>query len=110
MPKRKLKRWIKRPGFAIREIVILKWIFLGNILTLAYKKSLLSSLIPIRYEDTIDTIADLDNSGLPLMLGKGFRLHELMSSDSRPIMSRIFNSSILVNVDEKGIPKWALEM
>ena len=103
-------RWIQRPGFVIRKIVILKWIFLGNILTMAYKKSLLSSLIPIQYEDSIDSIDDLDNSGLPLMLGKGYTLHELMSSDSRPIMRRIFNRSILVTVGKNGIPKWAFEM
>ena len=110
IPKRRQMRWIQRPGFVIRKIVILKWIFLGNILTMAYKKSLLSSLIPIQYEDSIDSIDDLDNSGLPLMLGKGYTLHELMSSDSRPIMRRIFNRSILVTVGKNGIPKWAFEM
>ena len=110
IPKRRLKKWIQRPGFGTRKAAILKWIFLGNVLTMAYKKSLLSSLIPIRYEDTINSIDDLDKSGLPLMLGMGSKFHRQISSDSRPIMRRIFNRSILVTLDKNGIPKWVSQM
>ena len=76
---------------------------------MAYKKSLLSSLIPIRYEDTIDSINDLDDSNLPLLIWKGSIIHNHFSSDSRPIMKRVFNRSIFFTV-ENGIPKWAFEM
>ena len=110
IPKRRQKRWIQRPGFAIRKIVILKWIFLGNILTMAYKKSLLSSLIPIRYEDPIDSITDLDNSNLPLVMGKNDSMHQYFSSDSRPMMRRILNRSILGTHGQDGFPKSAFEM
>ena len=113
IPKRRLERWVQRRGFGIRKIVILKWIFLGNILTMAYKKSLLSSLIPIRHEDTVDSFNDLGKSSLPFLLMKGHWSHQSISLDSRPIMRRIFNRSILVSFDEEsedGIPKWAHEM
>ena len=76
---------------------------------MAYKKSLLSSLIPSRYEPTIDSISDLDSSNLPLLIWKGSIIHKYFASDSRPIMRRVFNRSIFFTV-ENGIPKWALEM
>ena len=110
IPKRRQKRWIQRPGFAIRKIVILKWIFLGNILTMAYKKSLLSSLIPIRYEDTIDSIPDLDNSRLPLVIGKNDGGYAYLSKDLRPMMRRILNRSILGTPGKDGFPQSAFEM
>ena len=77
---------------------------------MAYKKSLLSSLIPIRYDDAIDGLNDLDNLGLPLMIWKGTSFHKIISMDSRPIMRRIFNRSIVVNLEADGIPTWILEM
>ena len=85
------------------------WIFLGNILTMAYKATLLSSLIPIRYETTIDNVIDLDNSGLPLVYAKASSFHKHIADDSRPIMRRITDRSILISIDG-GIPEWALEM
>ena len=98
-----------RPGFAVRKVVILKWIFLGNILTMAYKTTLLSSLIPIQYENTIDNMKDLDDSGKSLIMAKASTFYEHVSSDQRPFMRRILNRSIFINLDG-GIPQWALEM
>ena len=76
---------------------------------MAYKTTLLSSLIPIRYEDTINSINDLDNSGLPLLLPKGGANEDIFSSDQRPIMRRIFNKVIFYNY-EGGIPQWVFDM
>ena len=79
---------------------------------MAYKDSLLSSLIPIRYEDPINSITDLEQSGLPLIMGKGDGIHQYLSRDSRPMMRRIFNRRILweMEMGKTGIPKWAFEM
>lgn len=82
---------------------------MGNFVTMAYKATLLSSLIKIRYETSIDDMIDLDNSGLPLVLAKASSLHEHLSNDQRPIMMRISNRSILISIDG-GIPEWALKM
>ena len=109
IPRRRLAKWIVRPGFAIRKVAILKWILLGNILTIAYKTTLLSSLIPIRYEDTIDSINDLDNSLMPLIMMKGSSAFEFFSSTSKPIMKRIFKRSILFSA-YGGIPDWTWDM
>ena len=89
--------------------MILKWIVLGNILTMAYKATLLSSLIPIRYEDTIENMKHVDDSGKPLIMSKASSFYEHVSSDERPFMRRILNRSIIVDLDG-GIPQWGLEM
>ena len=88
--------------------MILKWIVLGNILTLGYKTTLLSSLIPIRYEDTIKSLDDLDKSGLPLIIPRGSSLHDHLANDAREIVTRITGRLILL--DAGDIPRWALEM
>ena len=68
---------------------------LGNILTMGYKSTLLSTLIPVRYERTINTLYDLDQSGLPLAIPKATAIHHAIANDPRPIMQRIYNNSIL---------------
>ena len=78
---------------------------------MAYESTLLSSLIPIRYEDTIDSINDLDKSSLPLLIWKGTIMDQSISEDSRPIMRRIFNRSIFWTLDEDGtVPKLVFEL
>ena len=76
-------------------------------MTLAYKTKLLSSLIPIRYEDTIDGIEDLDKSGLPLIMAEGGSATDYIRDDPREVMIRIFNRSLLISMPP---PKWAFEM
>ena len=109
IPRRRLPKWINRPGFAIRKVVILKWIVLGNILTLGYKTTLLSSLIPIRYGPAINSLAELDKSGLPLMLAEGGSSLDYVCGDSREMMTRICNRRIVFSI-KGGIPDWPLEM
>ena len=72
------------------------WLFLGNVLSMAYKSTLLSTLIPIRYEKTLDTIGDLDKSGLGLLIAGGTVLQWLAASDPRPPMRRITDRSEIV--------------
>ena len=93
-------RWIQRPGFEARRVLIHKWIFFGTFLQLAYERTLLSSLIHIRYEDTINSIYDFDNSGLPILVLEGATMHDDITSDPRPIMRRISQKLILWQVDK----------
>ena len=54
-----------------RLLLIALWLLMANILSYAYKGSILSSLINISYEDPIDTIEQMVESGLPFyVLGK----------------------------------------
>ena len=81
---------------------------MGNILTLGYKKSLLSSLIQIRYEDTIDSIHELDRSEIPLLLAKSTSLQDYVERDPRKSMARIVKRRILFSIDRGQTPGWAL--
>ena len=83
-------RWFHRRGFKhSRMFLLFIWLFLGNVLSMAYKSTLLSTLITIRYEKTLDTIEDLDKSGLGLLICEGCVLDWLTASDPRPVMKRI---------------------
>ena len=95
----------------LRKIAILKWIVLGNVLTLGYKTTLLSSLIPINYEDSIDNFLDLDKSGLPLLMPKGINVVEYIRTAPGEMMARIFQRKLLFNLNAGGsVPRWVYEM
>ena len=91
--------WVIRSGFKTRRINLLKWIVLGNFLTMGYVSTLLSQLVAIRYENPIDTLDDMDKSGLPLMIANGSGLTELIGQDPRPAVQRIYNRSIIFNLN-----------
>ena len=76
---------------------------------MAYGSCLLSTLVPILYEETIDDLNDLDNSGLPLLVVKGSAVHDYISHDPSPLMKRIFNRTILLTI-EGGVPQWPFDM
>ena len=94
IPKRRLNKWVEREGFQTRKVLIIKWLFLGNIITMAFKSTLLSSLLQIRYEETIETINDMANSGLPILLPNNTAPRQMFLSDPRQIMKKISKNSI----------------
>ena len=51
---------------------------------MGYVSTLLSQLVAIRYENPIDTLDDIDKSGLPLMIPNGTGLNFLIGEDPRP--------------------------
>ena len=83
---------------------------MGNILTLGYKTTLLSSLIPIRYEDTIDNIYDVDKSGLPLLMVESTSMVDFIRKDPRKVMEHLFKRKVLYSIDDGGIPRWVYKM
>ena len=87
--------WLFRDGFKTRKIILLKWLALGNFLTLGYMSTLLSQLVAIRYENPLDTIDDMDKSGLPLLIPNGTAIDVLIGQDPRPAVQRIYNRSII---------------
>ena len=99
IPRRRLKHWIQREGFKIRKILILKWMLLGSIITMAYKSTLLSSLITVRYERPIDTIMDLERSGLPALLPNNTPLQTMFATDPRRVMQKVYNKSLVYPFD-----------
>ena len=67
--------------------------FWGNFLAMGYKSTLLSTLIPIRYESTIDTLEEMAKSGLPLSVPLHTTLNKLLAGDPRPTMKEIYKRS-----------------
>ena len=82
---------------------------MGNVLTLAFKANLLSSLIPIRYEDTIDSVTDLYKSGLPIILSEGFFVTKYFREDPSEMTSQIMKRAIMAPFQYPP-PKWVFEM
>ena len=109
IPSGMLWKWIQRPGLNMRQLSILMWIVMGTFLTLGYKSTLLSSLIKIRYEPTIDGLHDLDKSGLPLLLPEGGDDIDVIRRDTREVMARLYNR-IIEFPYQGGIPEWVYEM
>lgn len=102
--------WLFREGFKIRRIILLKWLLLANFLTLGYMSTLLSQLVAIRYENPIDTIDDLDKSGLPLLIPEGTGVDNLIGKDPRPAVKRIFNRSMIYPYNGSHYPSWVDDM
>ena len=48
-------------------------------------------MMMIKYDDTIDNLNDMDQSGLPLLVLEGAPTEQLTISDPRPIIRRILN-------------------
>jgi hypothetical protein len=101
--------WFRRNSFVAQKVLLFQWLIMGCLLSMAYRSILLSTLIPIRYEKPIDTLADLEKSGLPLLLPGKTSVNALVASDPRPIMNRIFNKSIVYPFDGTT-PEWVKNM
>ena len=76
-------------------------------LTWAYKSTLLSTLVTIRYNKPIDTLADLDRSGLPLAIVDGSSEQKAFENDQRDIMKQIYSRSILFQPTQENEAKYA---
>ena len=72
---------------------------------MGYKSTLLSTLIPIRYEKQIDTIQDMDESGLPFLIPGGTVLQWLGATDPRPAMQSIMKRHELFPFDGQIRPE-----
>ena len=88
--------WINRRGFFWpRKFIMLTWLmFSGTILLCGYKSTLLSTLIPIHYESTIDTLTDVSNSDLPLTAPKNTAVQWLIVTDPRSAAKQIRGKTI----------------
>ena len=98
IPKRRPIRWINRKGFVTRKWVIMQWLVLGNILILGYKSTLLSTLIPIRYESAIDSLGDMAMSGLSLIIPSATTIDKLISTDPRQTMVEIYKRGYFFSI------------
>ena len=100
--------WINREGFThSRKLLLLQCLLYGSVLLWGYKCVLLSILVPIRYEQTIDTLYDLDKSELRLLVPKS--IYDIIEKDTRSAMKRVLNKSD-VTIHGRNRPQWVHEM
>ena len=84
--------WFHRAGFKrARKLLLILWLVLGNFLLMGYSGTLLTSLVKIRYEDAIDTLYDLEKSGLPFLLPGGIGLENDLGKIQISVMERIMD-------------------
>ena len=101
--------WFSRSGFThARKFLLLLWLFMGSFLLLGYKSNLRSSLIMINYEDKIETNYDLVQSGIPLIVAKGTVIENILSTDPRPTVQRMYKNTIAFRYKGK-YPRWLLD-
>jgi hypothetical protein len=80
-----------------------------KICTILPRSTLLSTIIPIRYSEPIDTIEALDKSEMPFLLPGKTAPHLLVATDPRPAMQRVFKRSIIFPFAGATVP-WTTEM
>ena len=70
-------------------MLLIQWLLMANVLSWAYKGTLLSTMIAIRYSVPLDTIAQMDESGLPFFVFKGTVMEWLADTDKREAVMRL---------------------
>ena len=101
------EQWLYREGFThSRKLLLLQWLLYGSVLLMGYKCVLLSNLVPIRYEQTIDNLYDLDKSELRLVVSDS--LHDAIESDTRSVVKRVLNKTDVFILGEIR-PQWVNE-
>ena len=68
-----------------RRLLLIQWLIWGNIISNVYKGALLSSLISIRYTDSLDTMIQMEQSGIPFYCLGNTALCWLADTDPREV-------------------------
>ena len=79
--------------------------FAGTVLLCGYKSTLLSTLIPIYYESTIDTLIEVASSELPLTVPNNTAPHWIVRTDPRSEVKQIRGKIELFPFDGRP-PPW----
>ena len=80
---------------------------MGNVLTMGYKSTLLSTLVTIRYTKPIDKLEDLVSSGLPLLMAEGGECISAIKNSPRPIVQQIYLNGIRFNFTQENEEKYS---
>ena len=70
-------------GSKARIFLIFVWMTMGFLLTISYKSVLRAMLMKIEYKETIDTIDDMMESGMPLLIAARTAIPTMMESDPK---------------------------
>ena len=95
-----------RPCAKAREILVLKWVVAGFILTLSYKAVLLSNLMHIEYEKPFDTVDDILSSPKPVMIDGTSAGISLLKTDPRRKVKEIAKKVTPFKAEKGWPPPW----
>ena len=72
-----------------RRFLLIQWLLMGNVISYVYKGALLSSLIAIRYTEPLDTLFEMDISGIPFYCPKNTVICWLLKTDPRTVVKNL---------------------
>ena len=87
----------------------MKWACIGFLLTTFYRSVLLAHIVKIDYQKTIDTIDDVLQSEMPLLITKGTAMPFLLAADPRPKVIELRKNIELFEYVNGVVPDWVHE-
>ena len=102
----------KQPCARARDVLILKWVMTGFLLTISYKSVLLANIINIEYEKGYNTVEDVLGSNKPVWIDGTSGIATLLKTDPRGKVQRLAKKAgyFETEITEKGIaPRWISE-
>ena len=86
------------------------WLMLtSNLLIWSYKGTLLSTLVPIYYENPINTLHEVDSSSLPVMMPNNTVISWLVETDPRTTINNIWKKRISYPFSGGKVPDWVTQ-
>ena len=95
-----------------RQVLLVKWLVLGFCLTLCYKSVLLSNMVDIGFEKTIDTVEDALDSGKLFVVPENTDVPSKIHESNRTNVRKLANQMKLFNMSfgsRKQFPQWAYD-
>ena len=93
-----------------RRLLLIQWLVWANIISHAYKGALLSTLISIRYTNTLDSMYQMEKSGIPLYCAANTVMCWLVKTDPRQLgkelNKRRFDMPFDGKIDKKYLEKY----
>ena len=88
-----------------RRLLLIQWLVMANVISNVYKGALLTSLVNIRYPEPLDTMEQMEQSGIPFYCLGNTSLVWLVKTDPRPLgvklNERRFDIPYFGDVEEK---------
>ena len=81
--------YMRNSFISSRKLLLIQWLLMANILSHIYKGSILSSLININYEQPLDTIEQMVESGLPFYVLGNSAAVWVTKTDQREMVKKL---------------------
>ena len=95
-----------------RQVLLVKWIVLGFCLTACYKSVLLSNMINIGFDKTIDSVEDVLDSGKLLLVPDNTDVSSQIHKSARANVRKLANQIKLYNISigsSQLAPQWVYD-